>query len=184
MSKSIWAAKTFKDTFWTTTTSYSFGMHLARIDCCWDRMYIWRSVRSCSQTIPEALAKIWRAAGSKVKAFSYMVRTLRSIAFQRCIWRGGPPLVEMAENEGFLQKKARKTGFLVSRFWITWLRSGLGPPILKSCHFGYFSWKVWAIRFQMSYGEACWRQCCPIGSHLNFFGEYREKMQKRAIFCI
>ena len=44
-----------------------------------------RSVRSCSQTIPEALAKIWRAAGSKVKAFSYMVRKLRSIAFQRCI---------------------------------------------------------------------------------------------------
>ena len=44
-----------------------------------------RSARSCSQTIPEALAKIWRAAGSKVKAFSYMVRKLRSIAFQRCI---------------------------------------------------------------------------------------------------
>ena len=44
-----------------------------------------RSVRSCSQTIPEALAKIWRAAGSKVKVFSYMVRKLRSIAFQRCI---------------------------------------------------------------------------------------------------
>ena len=70
-----------------------------------------RSVRSCSQTIPEALAKIWRAAGSEVRAFSYMVRTLRSIAFQRCIWRGGHPLVEMAENEDFLQKKAWKTAF-------------------------------------------------------------------------
>ena len=44
-----------------------------------------RSVRSCSQTIPEALAKFWWAAGSKVRAFSYMVRKLRSIAFQRCI---------------------------------------------------------------------------------------------------
>ena len=44
-----------------------------------------RSVRSCSQTIPEALAKIWQAAGSNLRAFSYMVRKLRSIAFQRCI---------------------------------------------------------------------------------------------------
>ena len=70
-----------------------------------------RSARSCSQTIPEALAKIWRAAGSEVKAFSYMVRKLRSIAFQRCIWRGGLSLVEMAENEDFLQKKVWKTAF-------------------------------------------------------------------------
>ena len=44
-----------------------------------------RSVRSCRQTIPEALAKFWRATVSKFKAFSYMVRKLRSIAFQRCI---------------------------------------------------------------------------------------------------
>ena len=44
-----------------------------------------RSVRSCSQTIPEAIAKFWRAAGPKVKAFGYMVRKLRSIAFQRRI---------------------------------------------------------------------------------------------------
>ena len=70
-----------------------------------------RSVRSCSQTIPEALAKFWRAAGSKVKAFAYMVRKLRSIAFQRCIWRGGLPLVEMAENKDFPKKKAWKTSF-------------------------------------------------------------------------
>ena len=70
-----------------------------------------RSVRSCSQTIPEALAKFWRAASSKFKAFGYMVRKLRSIAFQRCTWRGGPPLVEMAENEEFLEKKAWKTAF-------------------------------------------------------------------------
>ena len=81
-------------------------------DVCEELIYqIRRSVRSCSQTIPEALAKIWRAAGSKVRAFSYMVRKLRSIAFQRCIWRGGLPLVEMAENEDFLQKKAWKTAF-------------------------------------------------------------------------
>ena len=85
-----------------------------------------RSVRSCSQTIPEALAKIWRAAGSKVRAFSYMVRKLRSIAFQRCIWRGGLPLVEMAENEDFLQKKAWKTGFLrdTNRDQLTLERAG------------------------------------------------------------
>ena len=85
-----------------------------------------RSVRSCSQTIPEALAKFWRAAGPKVKAFAYMVRKLRSIAFQRCIWRGGLPLVEMAENKDFLQKKAWKTGFLrdTNRDQLTLERAG------------------------------------------------------------
>ena len=77
----------------------------------WAHIELRRSVRSCSQTIPEALAKFWEAAGSQFKAFSYMVRKLKSIAFQRCIWRGGLPLVEMAENEDFLQKKAWKTAF-------------------------------------------------------------------------
>ena len=71
-----------------------------------------RSVRSCSQTIPEALAKIWRAAGSKVRAFSYMVRKLRSIAFQRCIaWRGVNG-VKMGQNNDFLPKNGLKTAFL------------------------------------------------------------------------
>ena len=70
-----------------------------------------------------------------------MVRKLRSIAFQRCIWRGGLPLVEMAENEDFLQKRPEKQLFRVSRFWINWLRSGLGPPILKVLPFWIFSMK-------------------------------------------
>ena len=64
----------------------SLGQH----DLDFLRLHVWelalgRSGRSCSQTIPEALAKFWRAAGSKVLAFGYMVRKLRSIAFQRCI---------------------------------------------------------------------------------------------------
>ena len=70
-----------------------------------------------------------------------MVRKLRSIAFQRCIWRGGLPLVEMAENEDFLQKRPEKQLFRVSRFWINWLRSGLGPPILEVLPFWIFSMK-------------------------------------------
>ena len=34
----------------------------------------------------------------------------------------------------------------------------------------------------MSYGEACWRQCCPIGSHLNFFWRVSQKNAKTGIF--
>ena len=34
----------------------------------------------------------------------------------------------------------------------------------------------------MSYGEACWRQCCPIGSHLNFFWRVSRKNAKTGIF--
>ena len=75
---------------------------------CINLFWLRRSVSSCSQTIPEALAKFWRAAGSEFKAFGYMVLKLRSIAFQRCIWRGGLPLVEMAENEIFSKKRPEK----------------------------------------------------------------------------
>ena len=39
------------------------------------------------------------------------------------------------------QKRPEKHFFLVSRFWITWLRSGLGPPILKVLPFWIFSMK-------------------------------------------
>ena len=34
----------------------------------------------------------------------------------------------------------------------------------------------------MSYGEACWRQCCPIGSHLNFFWRVSRKNAKTGNF--
>ena len=102
---------------------------------------VWRSVRYCSQTIPEALAKFWRAAGSKVLAFGYMVRKLRSIAFQRCIWRGGLPLVEMAENEDFLQKRPVKQVFWGTQIVINWLWSGRVPKILKIMPLWIFSMK-------------------------------------------
>ena len=57
-----------------------------------------------AQTIPEALAKFWWLVGSLNLELGYMVRKLRSIAFQRCIWRGGQQFAEMGENAEFLQK--------------------------------------------------------------------------------
>ena len=146
---------------------------------------LWRSVRSCSQTIPEALAKIWRAAGSKVKAFSYMVRTLRSIAFQRCIWRGGPPLVEMAENEGFLQKKARKTGFFSIAILDHLTSERAGTPNFKSLAIlDIFHEKCGPLGFKWAMGRHAGVNVVRSAATWIFFGEYREKMQKRAIFCI
>ena len=64
-----------------------------------------------AHSIPEALAKFWRLVGSVNLELGYMVRKLRSVAFQRCIWRGGLHLAEMGENDDFLQKTAWKTAF-------------------------------------------------------------------------
>ena len=44
--------------------------------------------------------------------FKNTIKKLRSIAFQRCILRGGLPLVEVSQNEDFVQKTASKTAFL------------------------------------------------------------------------
>ena len=68
--------------------------------------YIWHTVSLRAETIPEALAKFWRLLGSLNLVLGYTVRKLRSIAFQRCIWRGGLLLAEMGENEDFLHKTA------------------------------------------------------------------------------
>ena len=46
-----------------------------------------------------------------VSVLGYMVKKPRSIAFQRCIWRGGLHLVEISQNEDFLQKNGQKTAF-------------------------------------------------------------------------
>ena len=63
-----------------------------------------RSVRSCSQTIPEALAKFWRAVGSKVKAFSYMVREVvkkKRIFYGQADRKGGAPWPDRSICEKF-----------------------------------------------------------------------------------
>ena len=57
-----------------------------------------------------------------------MVKKPRSIAFQRCIWRGGLHLVKISQNKDFLKKKLF---FWQTRILISWLQSKPGPPILK-----------------------------------------------------
>ena len=59
-------------------------------------------VRSCDETIPEALQKILRPTGSTLLGGGYTVRTLRSIAFQPCITLGGVYWVKMGQNNDFL----------------------------------------------------------------------------------
>ena len=60
------------------------------------------------------------------------MRKLRSIAFQRCILRGGLPLVEVSQNEDFLQKTASKTGFLRDTKLDQLTLEGAGTPNFKS----------------------------------------------------
>ena len=74
--------------------------------------FIRHYVRSCDETIPEALQKILRPTGSTLLGGGYTVRTLRSIAFQPCITLGGVYWVEMGQNNDFLQKSGQKTAFL------------------------------------------------------------------------
>ena len=69
-------------------------------------------VRSCDETIPEALQKILRPTGSNLLGGGEMVIKMRSIAFQRCISCGGVNGVEMGQNNDFLQKNGLKTAFL------------------------------------------------------------------------
>ena len=66
-----------------------------------------------------------------VSVAGYMVKTPRSIAFQRCIWRGGLHLVEISQNKDFLKKLAEKQLFGRTQILIRWLQSRQGPPILK-----------------------------------------------------
>ena len=66
-----------------------------------------------------------------ISVLGYMVKKPRSIAFQRCIWRGGLHLVEISQNKDFLKKLAEKQLFGRTQILIRWLQSRLGPPILK-----------------------------------------------------
>ena len=63
------------------------------------------------------------------------MKRLRSIAFQRCIIRGGLPLVELSQNEDFLQKTASKTGFLRDTKLDQLTLEGAGTPNFKSTDF-------------------------------------------------
>ena len=82
------------------------------------------------------------------------MRKLRSIAFQQCILilRGGLPLVELSQNEDFLQKTASKTGFLSitipDQLTLSSHNSCSKPPNLKNYHiFGILRTSAfrWAI---------------------------------------
>ena len=63
-----------------------------------------QGIRSFLQSSPDVSPKFWRLVG----CFKFRLLTAnlkpRSIAFQRCIWRGGPHLVEISQNEDFLKK--------------------------------------------------------------------------------
>ena len=84
-----------------------------RLDWMWtldlyntDARAVRHTVSLRAQTIPEALAKFWLLVGSIDLGLGYTVRKLRSMAFQRCIWRGGLHLAKMGENEDFFLQKA------------------------------------------------------------------------------
>ena len=74
-------------------------------------MCIGHTLRTGIHFSAEALPKIWRLAGSTLKFLKNTMWKLSSRAFQWCILRGGQHLVEVSQNEDFLQKTASKTAF-------------------------------------------------------------------------
>ena len=75
-----------------------------------------------------------------------------------------------------------KTAFLSqTQLWITWLWRGKAPTFLRFRQLSQVFWKILDISFQMSHRQPHWRQ---IGSHLNFFAESHQKLQKKVFFYI
>ena len=102
---------------------------------------------------------VWHSLGSSRKSVHERPRNSDGLQVKwsvlRAIWlkRQDPQLSNDVYEGGvllwskwlktrvFSKKRPEKQLFLVSRFWITWLRSGLGPPILEVLPFWIFSMK-------------------------------------------
>ena len=94
-------------------------------------------------------------------------------------------MVEVSQNEDFLQKTAFKTAFLADTKLDQLTLEGAGTPNFKSADiFDMFPGNLWGKSFQMSYREARWRQYCPIGGRLKFFTRGTPKIDKNGHFLL
>ena len=118
------------------------------------RRCIWQGLSIEENICPDASSKFWRFAGFTKYFFKNTIRKLRSIAFQRCILRGGLPLVEVSQNEDFVQKTASKTAFLgdtnLDQVTLSSHNSCSKPPNLKNC---YIFGKLSTSAFRLAIGK-------------------------------
>ena len=141
-------------------------------------------VRYCDESFPEALPKFWRPAGWKKYFFKNTMRKLRSIAFQRCILRGGLPLVEVSQNKDFLQKTASKTGFLRDTKLDQLTLEGAGTPNFKSTDiFDMFPENLGAKAFRWAIGKPAGVNIVRTAGRYFAQGGRTRKIAKKYIFC-
>ena len=117
--------------------------------------------------------------------FKNTMRKLRFIAFQQCILRGGLPLVELSQNEDFLQKTASKTGFLSitipDQLTLSSHNSCSKPPNLKNYHiFGILRTSA----FRWAIGKAAGVNIVRSAATWIFFANGHPKTQTNVFFCI
>ena len=76
---------------------------------------LWHSVRMSLGVCPGASPKFWRLVGCfKFRSLGAKT-TLRSVAFQPCIWMGGVNIVKIGEKHDFVQILGLKTPISVDR---------------------------------------------------------------------
>ena len=112
------------------------------------------------------------------------MRKLRSIAFQRCILRGGLPLVEVSQNEDFVQKTASKTAFLgdtnLDQVTLSSHNSCSKPPNLENC---YIFGKLSTSAFRWAIGKPAGVNIVRLAAAWKFLPEGHQKSPKTDIFC-
>ena len=141
-------------------------------------------MRYCDESFPEALPKIWRPAGWTKYFFKNTIKKLRSIAFQRCILRGGLPLVEVSQNEDFVQKTASKTAFLgdtnLDQVTLSSHNSCSKPPNLENC---YIFGKLSTSAFRWAIGKPAGVNIVRTAGRYFAQGGRTRKIAKKYIFC-
>ena len=105
-------------------------------------------------------------------------------AFQWCILRGGQHLVEVSQNEDFLQKTAWKTAFLrdtkSDQLTLSSHNSCSKPPNLKNYHiFGILRTSA----FRWAIGKPAGVNIVRLAAAWNFLPEGHQKLTKTDIFC-
>ena len=147
-------------------------------------MRIRHYVRYCDESFPEALPKFWRPAGWKKYFFKNTIKKLRSIAFQRCILRGGLPLVEVSQNEDFVQKTASKTAFLRDTKSDQLTLSSHNSCSKHQNHLILYIFEILRTSaFRWAIGKPAGVNIVRLAAAWNFLPEGHQKLTKTDIFC-
>ena len=158
---------------------------------CWNQTIVFKSEAFIQQGLSirenicaKASRKIWRFNGSIKLFLKNTMWKLSSRAFQWCILRGGQHLVEVSQNEDFLQKTASKTAFWgdtnLDQVTLSSHNSCSKSPNLENYHiFGILRTSA----FRWAIGKPAGVNIVRLAAVWNFLPEYRDKLPKTEIFC-